>query len=89
MILCHLVVQISSFYLTAKNFMHLKTIGFNQQLYLKVKTKEFKKSNHLVNVTMASGCWSSPIPCVLFPGDLKEFEFRSEKIQDGFRAKKE
>ena len=73
-----------------RNYMHIKTIGINQYPYAKIKTKEYKNSNMIVKVPMDLNisCWNAIIPCVSLPGDIREFEFRDNNLEAGFRPKK-
>jgi len=79
-----------SMWIGLRNYMHIKTIGINQYPYAKIKTKEYKNSNMIVKVPIGLkiSCWNAIIPCVSLPGDIKEFEFRDNNLEAGFRPKK-
>ena len=81
---------IFSIWIGLKNYMHIKTIGINQYPYHKIKTKEYKNSNMIVKIPidLTLSCWNTIIPCVSLPGDIKEFEFRQDNLEGGFRSKK-
>ena len=85
-----LATIIFSIWIGLRNYIHIKTIGINQYPYHKINTKEYKNSNMIVKVPigLTISCWNTVIPCVSLPGDIREFEFRDNNLEAGFRPKK-